>query len=159
MKDGKKLFQIVLSKGASYVPKIVYIESTSKEHALNAYYLNTMDNLKLYSTILVIDLEYQTMKDPYDNNSIEAEIESDFNSPNLDKVLSYNIETVELPTWVQENLVYFKSCTIIQDIKFKITREELIQKLKDLGIDTDTNSSQIYQALDWAHQAIGHKFY
>lgn len=54
--------------------------------------------------------------------------------------------------------LYYKACDIIKDLKFNTTFEEVCTKLSELNLDI-TDTSQIYLALDWAHQWSGKELY
>lgn len=126
------LFQIHLSKGASYALESYFVESDSKENALSYLYLNKLLNLDNYSTILVVDMSKQILKDDISLNILNAEICSDFNSNNLDRVLKYTDIFNQPKIFLDNN----PSLTLFDGVKMGVlTIKNLVKHYKDFFMD------------------------
>lgn len=83
------LFQIHLSKGASYPLESYFVESDSKENAISYLYFTKLLNIDKYKIILVVDMSKQILKDDLNLNLLEAEVDNKPDSNTLDHVLKY----------------------------------------------------------------------
>lgn len=102
------LFQIyLLQNGASSIPETYYVESESKELALNALVFQKHIDLTRYQTVLVVDISLHIIKDTTKENLIKPTIQNDFDKPLLDLVLDYDKQV-------------FKSIIKIEGIKFSL---------------------------------------
>ncbi len=81
---------VLLKNGSSSIPEVFYVESESKELALNALVIQNKINLNSYSMVLVIDMSLNIIKDVTKENRIKPIIQNDPNKNQLDLLLNYD---------------------------------------------------------------------
>lgn len=100
------IFKIYLLKhGASSIPEEYYVDSESKELALNALVFQNKIDISSYSTIIVVDLSVHIIKDTLNLNIINPIIVNDPTKVLLDLVISYN-ETIFKNNITKQNLKF-----------------------------------------------------